>query len=656
MIRCTGFSKALPSSVVASRIAAILLVICAGAAVLPAQAGPRSAAVPVGETVTEAASTDPIAHDPTMMKEGKYYYVFITGDAGRPNTFLPMKRSTDLIHWEELGPVFSNPPQWIVDTLGVTPHDFWAPDINYLNGKYYLYYAASQFGVNNSVIALATNKTLDPSSADYRWVDEGPVLRSQPGDSFNAIDPDVAVDENGVPWLTFGSFWSGILTRRLDAGTGKPSSDDTALHPLVDRHWAPNAVEGASIVRRDGYYYIFVSFDYCCRGVNSDYRVVVGRSTSLTGPYIDKSGLPLLNGGGTEVLRGYNEFAGPGHGDVYFDGTTYWFPHHYYDRNDNGAPKLSLRKISWRDGWPTLGDPLSGSREVGHGGAYFQLIEKSSGKLISTPPGGSQAPLCGYEGARIELSSDTGSPCQQWRLNFAGDGYYGLLNRHSNKVVDVAFCGYADGTTIGQWGWLANDCQKFRFAPTTDGWMRIQNKNQPNGQPGKVIDANLPCGPADGAAIQLWSSDVGRCQQFRLQPVGDVLLVNANSGKVADVAGCGNSDGVDVVQRGRTDSDCQLWRFTHTDNGYYTIANHHSGKHLTVTGCSDDGTNIVIRTGDDACAQWRLQPLDDGTYRLVNRTNQQVVGVDECSADDGANIQRETWTGSACQRFEIVVP
>ena len=71
-----------------------------------------------------AASTDPIAHDPTMIKQGQYYYVFITGDAGRPNTYLPVKRSTDLIHWEELGPVFTTPPQWVVDTLGVTPRDF----------------------------------------------------------------------------------------------------------------------------------------------------------------------------------------------------------------------------------------------------------------------------------------------------------------------------------------------------------------------------------------------------------------------------------------------------------------------------------------------------------------------------------------------------
>ncbi len=605
-----------------------------------------------------AAATDPIAHDPTMIKQGQYYYVFITGDAGRPNTYLPIKRSIDLIHWEELGPVFSAPPQWVVDTLGITPRDFWAPDINYFNGKYYLYYAASQFGVNNSVIGLATNATLDPNSPDYHWVDEGMVFRSQPGDSFNAIDPEVNFDQAGVPWLAFGSFWSGILMRQLDAATGKLSAIDAQLYPLVDRRWPPNAVEGASILHRGGYYYMFASFDYCCRGVNSEYRVVVGRATDVKGPYVDQTGLPLLNGGGTELLRGYNEFAGPGGGDVYVDGTTEWYVHHYYAVDDNGLPKLSVRKIMWSDGWPTLGDPLSGSREVGHGGAYFKLFEKSSGKLIATPPDGSQAPLCGYEGANIQLSTDLDSPCQQWRLEYSGGGYYGIRNRHSNKVFDVAFCGYADGTNIGQWGWLNNNCQKFRFVRTTDGWTQIQNRNQPGGQAGKFVDANPPCGPADGANIQLWAQSPDRCQQFRLQPAGDVLLVNANSGKVLDVAGCGNADGSNVIQRNRRDSDCQLWRFTHVDNGYYNIGNQRSGKQITVAGCSDQGTNVVLGKASSAasCGQWRLEPLNDGTFRLVSRDNQQVVGVEDCSTADGANVEREDWADSTCQRFKIVVP
>lgn len=290
-----------------------------------------------------AAATDPIAHDPTLIKQGAYYYDVITGDIAT-RTYLPLRRSRDLVHWEFLGTVFSTPPAWVVEALGTTPGDFWAPDIRYFNGRFHLYYAASQFGTNNSVIGLATAKTLDPGSPEYGWTDQGMVLRSTPGvDDFNAIDADLVFDEQGRLWMAFGSFWSGLKLRRLDPATGKPSAEDPTLYPLASRP-DPGAVEGPSIVRRGGFYYLFASFDFCCRGINSDYRVVVGRSRSIIGPYLDRRGVPMLEGGGTELLRGYNEFAGPGHGDVYRDRRVDWFAHHYYDRDDPDAtPRLSVR-------------------------------------------------------------------------------------------------------------------------------------------------------------------------------------------------------------------------------------------------------------------------------------------------------------------------
>jgi beta-xylosidase len=143
------------------------------------------------------------------------------------------------VHWEFLGTVFTTPPAWVVQQLGVTPRDFWALDISYFNGRYHLYYAASQFATNNSVIGLATAKTLDPGSPDYGWTDKGMMMRSTPGaDDFNAIDPDVVFDEQGRLWMAFG--------------------------------------------------------DFCCRRANSDYRVMVGRSRRVTGPYVDRRGVPLL--------------------------------------------------------------------------------------------------------------------------------------------------------------------------------------------------------------------------------------------------------------------------------------------------------------------------------------------------------------------------
>jgi arabinan endo-1,5-alpha-L-arabinosidase len=123
-------------------------------------------------------------------------------------------RSTDLVHWTELGTVFSVAPGWVVDELGITPGDFWAPDISYFAGSYHRYYAASSFGTNNSVIGLATNKTLDPASPSYGWVDHGMVFRSSPADNFNAIDPDVFRDKDGsTPRPSPARTWTAPASR-----------------------------------------------------------------------------------------------------------------------------------------------------------------------------------------------------------------------------------------------------------------------------------------------------------------------------------------------------------------------------------------------------------------------------------------------------------
>lgn len=505
------------------------------------------------------ASPDPVAHDPTIIKRGRYYYEIITGDI-ETRTYLPIRRSTDLVHWTLLGTVFTAPPQWVVDELGVTPGDFWAPDINYFDGAYHLYYAASSFGTNNSVIGLATNTTLDPDSPDYAWVDRGMVLRSRTTDTFNAIDADVAFDEHGVPWMSFGSFWDGLKMRRLDASTGLLSMVDTTLYPLASRGGA--AIEGPSIVRKGRYWYLFASFDFCCRGVNSDYRVVVGRATSIHGPYVDRSGKPMLEGGGTELLRGYNGFQGPGGGDVY---ATTLYVHHYYDAADGALPKGSARPIRWEHGWPRLGDPLSGNRGHGRGPAYLALVSRDSAGAVDNP-------TCGYEGADIRLSApEVGDACRQWRLDHRGGGWSSILNRHGNKVAEMAACVDADGARVAQWGWLDNDCQKFRVLPTGGGWSRIENKLA-----GRVLDT---CDRPDNAVQAFtWRGDA--CQQFRLQPVGDVLITDpTNTRRLGDT-----------------------WRFVHVDEGFYRIVDTRTGRPLGGRG-----------------GVWRVEPTDVGTYRLVTR-------------------------------------
>jgi len=527
--------------VVARGVLAVLLLAVAsvgGLPVRPAAAAGRTAA-------------DPIAHDPTVIREGRFYYSFITGDSAT-RTYLPMRRSADLVHWSDLGPVFTSAPAWVGEQLGTTPPDFWAPDISFFAGVYHLYYAASSFGTNNSVIGLATNTTLDPGDPAYHWIDRGMVLRSSPADNFNAIDPELVLDGSRA-WLAFGSFWDGIKMRRLDRTTGLLSAADPALYSLASQGGA--SIEGASITRHGGYWYLFASFDYCCRGIDSDYRVVVGRATSVTGPYVDRAGVAMLAGGGTELLRGYHEFRGPGGGDVYGD----LYVHHYYDLDDNGLPKLSVRPIRWARGWPALGDPVSGSREIGHGPAYVTLVSRVDGSVLSNA-------ACGYEGADITLAApDTGNPCQQWRLDARGGGYASIDNRFSNKVAEVAACVNAEGMRVAQWGWLDNDCQLWRPVPAVDGWSTVQAKLN-----GRVLQG-AGCGGA-GSPVQTAAATGAACQQFRLQPVGDVLIADA-AGQLA-LDGCGRT----VAYRPRRAGACQLWRFEHVADGYYRVVNRATGR------------------------------------------------------------------------------
>jgi arabinan endo-1,5-alpha-L-arabinosidase len=319
----------------------------------------NSATVSWKNSANEKGS-DTVVHDPTMIRQGRNYYVFSTGDAdgviGNGNT--QIRSSSDLEHWRYVGTVFSTIPSWIKDREADIKN-LWAPDISYFNGTYHLYYAASSFGSNQSLIALATNKTLNPKDPDYKWNDDGVVISSSKSDSWNAIDPNLVLDRKGEPWLAFGSFWTGIKLIRLDKRTGKPAETQPHVYSLAERPDPPDAIEASSIVYHYPYYYLFASYGFCCRGVNSTYTTRVGRSRNITGPYYDESEKPLLDGGGTILLKNEGNMIGPGGESLYQEGKRWFIVYHYYDAADNGIPHLQIRRIKWtKDGWPKVDKPI----------------------------------------------------------------------------------------------------------------------------------------------------------------------------------------------------------------------------------------------------------------------------------------------------------
>ncbi len=144
-------------------------------------------------------------HDPsTMIKCGSRYYIFATGNN------IASKSSADKMNWSSGPAVFSSPPAWTTAAVPGFVSTFWAPDIIYLNGLYYLYYSVSTFGSQVSAIGLVTNPTLDPADPNYVWTDQGAVIQSTNNGSvnFNAIDPSVMLAADGRLWMTFGSWWT----------------------------------------------------------------------------------------------------------------------------------------------------------------------------------------------------------------------------------------------------------------------------------------------------------------------------------------------------------------------------------------------------------------------------------------------------------------
>jgi arabinan endo-1,5-alpha-L-arabinosidase len=237
-------------------------------------------AVPTQEVLSLTGDVAGV-HDPSVIKEGSTYYLFSTGGRGNEGV-IPIRTSTNLRTWKSSGFVFGALPEWATREIPEA-RNAWAPDVSHYNGTFHLYYSVSSFGSRNSAIGLATTPTLDSSRSDYKWRDEGLVLRSyQDKDDWNAIDPNLVIQDENSVWLVWGSFWGGIKMRRIEAATGMLSTSDTTMHSLSSRPRAApigGSVEAPFIIKHADYWYLFVSFDRCCRGAESTYNVVVGRAS-----------------------------------------------------------------------------------------------------------------------------------------------------------------------------------------------------------------------------------------------------------------------------------------------------------------------------------------------------------------------------------------
>ncbi|MET8983158.1 family 43 glycosylhydrolase [Streptomyces sp. NPDC004539] len=432
----------------------------------------------------QALSGDVRMHDPSLIKVGTCYYGFSTGfenDAQNPSGSPTLRKTcggSAAAGWTKVGNIFNAVPSWITAALGSTPPNLWAPDIKYFNGKYHLYYAGSRWGTNYAVMGLATATNIEGP-----WTDQGMVT-----DVNYPIDPNVDWGPDGRLYISWGSWTgSGTYMHVLDATTGKLSTTDNNLWHIAV------GIENPTIALDNGFYYLFGSKGLCCSGTDSTYYTVVGRSTSITGPYLDKNGVDMASGGGTTVLTGARPRIAAGGADAYDDGAAKFLAYHYYDADAGGRETLDIRQLTFSTaGWPVLGAPL--------GTANNHLDNQAVDKCADVWG------LSTAENAPVNGGNCNSGANQQWVTSPSGSDV-ALVNVNSGKCLQLQGGSTAEGAAAVQASCNGSTAQLWTRGRTLGSYVVYQNVKS-----GKCLTAPtsgngdpLKQYACDGSANQNWN-------------------------------------------------------------------------------------------------------------------------------------------------------
>ncbi len=420
-------------------------------------------------------------HDPSMVRFEDGYALMST------NNNLQLWTSEDAYTWRDHKSTVSKIPQWAY-TYAPTTEGIWAPDIYYMNGEYRVYYCVSVFGKRTSAIGYQSTKSIVPGTTDYGWTDHGHVFHTVASDKYNAIDADVVRDTEGNYWMAFGSFGLGIQLIKLDAKTGYQASDDKTVYNIARRtsKASGGAEEGPSLIEHGGKYFLFTAWDKCCQQgptiEQTTYKTAYGRADKVTGPYKDRAGYDMANGGGTILMERYGRYVGPGGGEAFQDLNRVRFVHHYYDLNGDKYNHIHIRDVVFTDdNWAEMGQPFLGrylSAEVEHGA----LTRAVSGDLAitrsNTASNGEYLAYINTAGSKIRLP-----------MNIMQAGEYLLRYRYANggegdATHKVTVNGKSQTVTLpptGSWGTFPEKSIVMIPATLKRGGNFIEIEPQPNG-------------------------------------------------------------------------------------------------------------------------------------------------------------------------------
>ncbi|MBN1832549.1 MAG: family 43 glycosylhydrolase [Deltaproteobacteria bacterium] len=422
---------------------------------------------------------EPYIHDPsTIMECDGNYYTFGTGSGG-----------------------LISEDGWTWHRGAVRPGGGVAPDVIHIGDRYYVTYAKGGGGLaggHASKVYVMWTKTLDPQSPEFGFNDETIVASSNGIEDCDAIDSAFFLDPNECRlWLTYGTYFGFIRIVELDPGTGKRKPGNKALNIAID-------CEATAIMYRDGWYYLLGTHGTCCDGANSTYNIRVGRSRSVTGPYLDHMDVPMLKGGGKLVVAASGHYVGPGHFGLLDlgDGVQKFSCHYEADLLQGGRSVLGIRPLLWRDGWPVAGDNFrEGTYEIQSERSGYALeltvdfVRMASGmRAFGRAFEGPVTPVPPQELSEVAKDWPTGNievrigdymfrPHQKWTITPVTDGGGSFGSPYFKMTIegtDRALAATADSELVTVPAFTGAPEQLWRIDQLIDGTYRIMPKVVPN--------------------------------------------------------------------------------------------------------------------------------------------------------------------------------
>jgi len=641
-------------------------------------------AVGVARAITPAMSGTLNSADPSpIVWDGTKYYQFTTGTQG-----LWYSTSPNITAWTAGGyvsPTGTNGvyPSWIQTYVpSWTVGDFWAPDVVKIGSTYYMYYAVSSFGTSTSAIGLATATSL----TSMNWQDKGMVVSSNgAANAINAIDPALFQDTNGNLWLSYGSYFGGIAVVQIDPTTMKVKSGST---PTVIGGGNPVGAdwEGSYITQSGGYYYLWANRGQCCEGVSSTYTIVVGRSTSVTGPYLNESGTALTASGanGTLMWGSVGNKLSPGGPGVLTQNGCNYFSYFYYDSNQGGNTFLDILELTYSGGWPvltsnfTVGEcgtlsvsptsytfPSSGAGTESIAVTSNQTWTLSSNEswLTFSPSSGSNngsfyADVVSYTGTapRSGTITATAPNGQTATVAITQPGTSALTVSPTSLAPSNA----ASGTTINVTSNVA-----WTVSSNSTSWLTVSPPGgTDNGSFTATVTANT--GSARSGTITVTGGGVTATIPVTQAagagggPIttGTYRIENYDSGFSITASGGSNSS---VTQAAYTAAATQKWAIT-ASAGVYQFESTVSGDTANVimnqNSQSANGTLMVMGANAHSTAQeYTITPCNDGSgaYYIIANNGGSYVGLNEY-AGTGQQLQLQLKESYNWQRWIFVAP